>query len=385
MTVSTTHAAFSQALDTLRTRLEEAGEDERRHAAAIREAVPPLLQSLPHHFAPPTWIQFVDRDAVLEAALAAETPEAALARLIEATEEPHAPPVITTQWSDQKVVPREWLVKGLLPADRMGIFTGPGGEGKSTLGLQLGACMAAGEKIWLPKGNADVTAGPRLMPLGPAPVVYWSAEDERAEFLRRLERLGMQNRVDGFLHFIDGAKRGPLWAPSAGGSRHTSTLGELTPAGAWIRRYAETAGARLLIVDSLAAAYACSEIDRGLVRAHCANWDWWGRESRCAVLFIAHPSKSGGYSGSTDWQAASRFMWSLGLQPIKPDDKSDGTAAPRLDDKKGNYRRACDAVHLWIERRERGLWTTGSAESAHHWFEGTATVDDPFAEDGEGE
>ena len=41
-----------------------------------------------------------------------------------------------------------------------------------------------------------------------------------------------------------------------------------------------------------------------------------GQKNECSILFIAHPSKqeegSAGYSGSTDWLAASRFYWSLG-------------------------------------------------------------------------
>ena len=110
-------------------------------------------------------------------------------------------------------------------------------------------------------------------------------------------------------------------------------MGELTLAGEWTRHYCETHKVRLLVVDPLAAAYACNENDRGLVRAFMANWDGWARNTGCAVLIISHPPKSASdYSGSTDWHAAARAVWTLGTA-----DTELGVPAPRLDCLKNSY------------------------------------------------
>ena len=137
-------------------------------------------------------------------------------------------------------------------------------------------------------------------------------EDEPDEITRRLR--GMvepQDRLEALkdrLHVLDFAGKGAFWQPVEGGSRHTSTLGELTLAGEWTRAYCETHKARLLVVDPLAAAYACSENDRGLVRAFMTSWDGWARATDCAVLIVSHPAKAAesDYSGSTDWHASAR-------------------------------------------------------------------------------
>lgn len=108
------------------------------------------------------------------------------------------------------------------------------------------------------------------------------------------------------------ADYGPLWAPKRTGSGHVATMSELTRTGELVRQHAERVGAALLVIDPLAAAYAASEIDRPLVRAYVSSWDAWARRTGCAVLHIAHPPKSGaGYSGSTDWHAAHRAVWTL--------------------------------------------------------------------------
>ena len=45
-----------------------------------------------------------------------------------------------------------------------------------------------------------------------------------------------------------------------------------------------------------------------------ASWDAWARDTGCTVLLIAHPPKTdAAYSGSTDWHAAARAVWTLSL------------------------------------------------------------------------
>ena len=120
------------------------------------------------------------------------------------------------------------------------------------------------------------------------------------------------------------------------------------PSPAWHKRKVERSQpertellARLLVVDPLAAAYACSENDRGLVRAFMTNLDGWARATGCAVLIVSHPPKSeADYSGSTDWHAAARAVWKLGTAET---DAGNGgkvkekAPAPRLDCLKTSY------------------------------------------------
>ena len=217
---------------------------------------------------------------------------------------------------------RKWLIDQWLPSDRVALFTGEGGVGKSRLSLQMAAALAAGSaKDWLPHQHASTIEAGHIH--RSVPVVYASYEDERHEAARRLRNLhdkgglvycAPTQRQDR-LHYLDLAGRGPLWGPVEG--KHVSTRAAMLPTGDKLRRYAASVGARLLVIDPLAAAYGSNENDRAAVREFMASWDAWAREHGCAVLFIAHPPKAtekarpAVYSGSTDWRNAARTVWTL--------------------------------------------------------------------------
>ena len=251
---------------------------------------------------------------------------------------------------------REWLIEGWLPVGRLGMLSGRGGRGKSRLVLQLAAKMAskrgaastgtppekrpeaAPECDHVLQNGASVEGKPgkgghrhpfRLEPDHCGPVVFASWEDEPVEVGRRLAAMAQDDLVDvggleDRLLYLDLRGKGPVWAPAH--EKHLLTEASLTKIGQRVRATAESIGARLLVLDSLAGAYASDENVRPLVRAFCASWDAWGTEHRCAVLLIAHPpkrpaGKSGStidedtdddFAGSTDWHNAVRFRWSLG-------------------------------------------------------------------------
>ena len=238
---------------------------------------------------------------------------------------------------------REWLIEGWLPLGRLGMISGRGGRGKSRLVLQLAARMASetpkdghvlldGAYVEGLKETESRQGNRHPFTLDRAhcgPVVFASWEDERDEVGRRLAAMAEDKLVDvaglkdRFL-YLDLRGKGPLWSPAE--DRHVQTLARLTMAGHRVRKTAEDLGARLLVLDSLAAAYASDENARPLVRAFCSSWDAWATENRCAVLLVAHPPKrparsSGStidedtdddFAGSTDWHNAVRFRWSLG-------------------------------------------------------------------------
>ena len=214
----------------------------------------------------------------------------------------------------------------MLPAGRVALFAGKGGKGKSRLSLQLAAGIAAnGVADWLP-GEGRSPGAEHVASEG-RPVVIASWEDEREEVHRRLLNIGEDRArlATPNLHFHDFAGKGALWEPDASidGSSHTSTKGGPTDASDWLRAYCTEVNAKLLLLDPLAACFACNENDRGLVRAFVSDWDAWARDNDCAVIFIAHPPKSDSvWSGSTDWHSAVRAVWTLGRKCINPVDEN---------------------------------------------------------------
>ena len=243
---------------------------------------------------------------------------------------------------------REWVIDRWLPAGRVCLFSGEGGKGKSRLMLQLAARIAAGPGPWLntsdrPEGGGGVLFDNHQA----APAVYASWEDEHSEVARRLAAAGMTGEVGDRLHFLDLAGAGPLWAPPAGSIRHVQTLSELTATGRQLREYCQDVGARLLVVDPLAAAYASDENNRGLVRAFMSDFDQWARANDCACVLVSHPPKSeANYSGSTDWHAAARAVWTLEHVGEKSGKSSKGRRALRLAVRKSSYGRLSEPV--WI-------------------------------------
>ena len=211
-------------------------------------------------------------------------------------------------------------------------------------------------------------------------MLYVSWEDERDEAGRRLADMRADRCAPavppGRLRWLDVRGEGPAWAPSAVGSGHVATPGALTVLGQRIRATAKAMGARLLVLDSLAGAYASSEIDRGLVRRFCADWDAWGTEVGCAVFAVSHPPKAGGngrgdddsYSGSTDWHGAARFRWTLGpvrtgCKATDPDGTTKDVDAPALTLVKASYGPPGRPVFLVPSSSGVG-WHAASAETA---------------------
>ena len=256
----------------------------------------------------------------------------------------------TASWAAD-VTARPWLVDGWAAQGRAALLTGDGGRGKSRLALQLAASVCLGRPDFL-------SGGPRIDG-GRATALIATWEDEADEVRRRLAYFlgGDRGQLDGRLHVLDMADRGPLWGPDVG--RHVSTTSGLTQAGRLLRAYAARVGARLLVIDPLAAAYASDENVRGLVRAYVGSWDAWARSTGCTVLTVAHPPKGGAtFSGSTDWQAAHRAVWTLAHET------PNGKAAPiasalALTCEKTNYGQ--QPARVWLAQDTGGVFSVTPA------------------------
>ena len=238
-------------------------------------------------------------------------------------------PLNIVTWKNVGDAPsREWILSDWLPVGTVSSLYGWVGQGKSRLALQLAAAVAA-DRTGLPQERqrewlGGTSAGPQLgsaVPIEGRPVIFASYKDGHYEQSRRLAAVSGEaapwvspDRLDN-LHLVDMAGRGPLWGVEKG--KHTSTAGDLQEAGHHLREQASRLGAALVVLDPLAAVYRASEIDRSLVRDFLSNWEAWAREQDCAVLLLAHQSRNrDATSGSTDWEAGARSVWTLGKEPL---------------------------------------------------------------------
>lgn len=270
-------------------------------------------------------------------------------------------PLKPARWpSGERPPARSWIVQDWLPAGRVTMLTGQGGAGKSRLALQLAGAVAGGggpDREWLADKTNSLRLGEATPPEG-APVVYASWEDEPAEFWRRLYEIEghaapwiKQAKLGHFgLAYL--AREGPLWGPEKG--THTDTaVKDWLPTGQRLLDLAAKEKARLLVLDPLAAVYGGNENSRALVRAFLSRLDEWAVTHDCAVLLVAHPSKSEAgqqYSGSTDWQGGVRSLWTMGKEKYGEREENGQKNTRPLEMKlarpKGNYAPAVEPLRL---------------------------------------
>ena len=309
-------------------------------------------------------------DAAKVAAFIADKPESS------------GPTIHTGAKLAEKPPKREWIVDEWIPTNRVTLLTGMGEAGKSRLALQLAEAIASGHEEFIPGNDGEdeksipVTGGPDAegvklsLDRKPCHVVYATWEDEEAEMRRRLQPMVRDEKTAGYdnLHIAECIGHGPLWQPGGDdeeASKHTSVMGGRTWLAEHLRMVCESVGAKLLVLDTLAAVYMCNENDRGLVRAFMSDLDEWAIDTGCAVLLIAHPSKGGkgnvqaAYSGSTDWHGAVRSLVTLGKADLPPSPEEVAAAkdgkqkvetqkALRLTLEKSNYGWA--GKEVWLGR-----------------------------------
>ena len=242
---------------------------------------------------------------------------------------------------------------------------GVGGFGKSRLALQMAAGIASGgsdARRWI--GGATAPLIGNAIDSAGAPVLFCSWEDDAHEQARRLSQIHgaadapwvTPDRTDK-LHLVNLIGAGPAWGADVG--RHISTVGKLQVVGQRIQQTAESIGAKLVVLDSLAAAYMGNENDRAAVRSFLNAWYAWAAENAAAVLLIAHESKSDIVSGSTDWEAGARSLLTFTAaktcgDPHKTCKPSCTPPAVKLEHAKANYGPKWSALRLDMGTRKAG-------------------------------
>lgn len=210
------------------------------------------------------------------------------------------------------------------------MLSGDGGIGKSTLLLQLMACLSLGQPFLGFDCDQVPTAG-------------FFAEDDEDEMHRRLaailpnlgasfadlgDRLSYVSRVglDNLMVRYDARTGEP---------EETRFLGD-------VMNHALETGARLLVLDSLHDLYGGNENHRGQVRHFVGALRQIALEIDGAVVLAAHPSAAGlasgsGTSGSTAWHNAVRSRLYLKRPPVDDDDGPADPSLRVLQHPKSNY------------------------------------------------
>jgi hypothetical protein len=179
-----------------------------------------------------------------------------------------------------------------VPRGEVTLLGAHGGTGKSTWGLMLAACAAAG-RDFLGLSARHQVAG------------FYSGEDNEGILLHRLGKICRAQDIDpaeleGRLHMFDVTGADPVLYRQS----------QPTPRLDWLRKQVQTLGIGLLIVDGASDTFDDNEISRARVREFMRLLRGLG----CTVILLAHIDKqaakgNGGdqnYSGSTAWNNSAR-------------------------------------------------------------------------------
>ena len=202
-----------------------------------------------------------------------------------------------SQLHGQPIPTRKWLVEDLVPLEHVTMLYGDGGTGKSLLALQL-AVATAGGQAWV---GRDVRSGSAL---------FISAEDDVHELHRRLAAaatdagLTLQDLDRLTVRSLAGEDATLATFDRAGLLATTGLLAEIE---AQMVRDAPT----LIVLDTLNDLYAGDENDKSQARRFVGLLRRLAIRHTCAVVLLAHPSKSGmssgrGDSGSVAWGNSAR-------------------------------------------------------------------------------
>ena len=269
-----------------------------------------------------------------------------------APEHAEAPPLRVISAADfDGVAPpeRRWIIPDMIPDRTVSIVSGDGGDGKTTLMLQLCASKAAG-RPWL--GYS----------LEPGAAIFASAEDDIDELHRRTSSIavslgvGLADLVD--LHLV------PLAGHDAvmGAPHERAGIITATDIFRGLVALVKRIKPRLVVLDALADVFGGDEINRAQVRQFVGLLRSLAIDHNLAVVLIAHPSLEGmrngsGSSGSTAWNNSVRARVYLERAKNEEDRKNDPDFRI-LSVKKSNYGPA--GVEMRLRWRDGAFVLDGS-------------------------
>ena len=189
----------------------------------------------------------------------------------------------------------EWLWYPYIPFGKLSIIHGDGGEGKTTLILQLAALLSRGEKLPCDSTERE-----------PIKVIYQTAEDGLGDTIK--PRLLAGNADCSQIKVIDESEA------------------TLTMLDERIEKAIVETGARALILDPVQA-YIGAKVDMNRANEVRAVLSQLGRiagQYRCAIILVGHLNKAQGNKsnyrglGSIDFQATARSVLIVGRLKDNP-------------------------------------------------------------------
>jgi RecA-family ATPase len=221
--------------------------------------------------------------------------------------EPPQPPRQPLQWLDmsnwdnEPVPQRKWIIKDLIPANQAGLLSGDAGAGKTIIELMKDVAHVAG-KDWM-----------YTLP-EPGPAFYIGSEDDEVEIHIRLADIAKHYGGLTFKQLIEGGLR--LLCLLGQDMTLCAAMGksgrvETTSLYDQIYEQAGDLKPRNISIDPLAKAFAGNEIDRRQVTEFATYMQRLAMAAGGAVTVLSHPSLQGtntgsGLSGSTGWHNAFR-------------------------------------------------------------------------------
>jgi len=260
---------------------------------------------------------------------------------------------VVSEFAGQKLEPRDWLVHEWIPIGQPTLLYGDGGTGKSLLALQLCAAVAFGLP-WIG------------LPAKQGKSIYFTAEDDEAEIHRRISKIcssegqQIESLVDMEIASMVGMDTLLV--------HHDKLRDVLLPTAlmSHIQEKIETANPCLVVFDTLADIFAGDENQRSLSRQFISMMRTLANKHRCAVLILAHPSKTGMYersgtSGSTGWSNSARSRIYLS----RPDMENPNVR--RLEHMKSNYSQIGKSLTLtWADDCFKGRPEFSEFSSSQH-------------------
>jgi RecA-family ATPase len=279
----------------------------------------------------------------------APLPEGASATPVQEQPTPSALPVFSlADFAGQEPPELEWVVPDFIPKGFATLCGGPGGTGKSLVGLHLQISAASGTPFFGKQTARGRTLG-------------FYGEEDHAELQRRTKRICTGMNVPR--NSISDAHSVPLHGLDAvlavwDGKKMVAT-------DAYHQFEAEIARLQpeCVIVDNVARVFSGNENDRMQVSQFVTLLESWAIKYDCAVLLMAHPAKAEGseYSGSTAWESAVRSRLYFGA-PDTDDDAHLHTDKRVLRVGKANLARKGTQIELHFAHGCFHL--TGSADPA---------------------
>lgn len=197
-----------------------------------------------------------------------------------------------SSFADHDPEPLEWIVRGMVPKGFVTLLSGPGGTGKSLLGLMLQVTGATGDHFLHRETKAKRT-------------IAFYGEEDQAELERRTLKvcaglgIGRDKPETAFSVALHG--RDAVIATWNGK--------KMVPTDVY-RHFEEAIEAcqpDCIILDNIARLYSGNENDRVQVTQFVTLLEAWAVKFDCGVILMGHPSKGGAeYSGSTAWEGSVR-------------------------------------------------------------------------------